>query len=85
MLKCNEIHHAVASGAIEEAGWMQRMELKFHLLMCHHCRRYVDQLQALGRGIRALARHQEPDRETCSRLEHAIISACDHGGSDPSP
>ncbi|MBQ25811.1 zf-HC2 domain-containing protein [Alcanivorax sp.] len=48
MLKCK--HVVVKADALVDGAPLTRRErfaLRLHLLMCHHCRRYVRQLRAL--------------------------------------
>ena len=48
MLKCKEVVEkadALVDGT--PLHWRDRVALRLHLLMCHHCRRYVRQLGAL--------------------------------------
>lgn len=72
MLKCSEISRLVASDETGEFGFMKRMEMKFHLFMCRHCRNYVAQIRSLGRGARDLATTDEPDPENLARMEKKI-------------
>ncbi len=80
MLKCREVTRIVATGEIEELTWMRRIEMRLHLMMCTHCREYLAQIFALGRGVRRLFGLEE-DPETLERLEREIMadSGCDHG------
>jgi hypothetical protein len=75
MLKCNDLSRLVAADEIEEFGFMQRVELKFHLFMCRHCRNYVAQIRSIGQGARDLAAESAPDDEQVQHLEKKI---CDH-------
>ncbi len=38
----------------EKAGWRERLAVRFHLLRCRHCRRYMAQLRAIGAPARNL-------------------------------
>ena len=76
MLMCKDVHHLVASGDVAELGWMRKIELKLHLLMCQHCRRYVEQMAAMGRGFRALVRGRQAEPEQLNRLEKQIVAQC---------
>jgi predicted anti-sigma-YlaC factor YlaD len=76
MLRCKDVHHLVSSGAVDQAGLMKRLELKFHLLMCRHCRTYVAQMAALGSGMRALVGRQQPDPAALARMERDILNEC---------
>ena len=66
MMKCRDISHMVAADTLGELGVFKRLELRLHVLMCTHCRRYLEQIRSLGRGARDLA-----DRDPCpeNRLE----------------
>ncbi len=55
MLNCREVTRLVASDQLQTAGWRTRLAVRMHLFMCHHCRRYVEQLRAIGRAARRLA------------------------------
>ena len=84
MLKCRDLTKMVASDEIEEFSFMQRMELKFHLFMCGHCRNYVAQIRSIGQGAKNAAAETAPDGERLQRLENHI---CDclckgHHGTD---
>jgi len=64
----------VAADEIGEFGFMKRMELKFHLFMCGHCRNYVAQIRSIGQGAKNMAAETEPDREELQRLENHICN-----------
>lgn len=62
MLKCKDVvERADALVDNTPLGWRERFALRMHLLMCHHCRRYVRQLQALVSSLR------RPPSETTSQ------------------
>ena len=42
----------VSDGTADEAGFLARLSLRFHLVMCAHCRRFRRQIEALGRAAR---------------------------------
>jgi hypothetical protein len=79
MLKCKDLSRLVASDGIEEFGFMQRMELRFHLFMCKHCRNYVAQIRSLGQGARDLASESEPDPDQLQKLEKHICDEICNG------
>lgn len=74
MFKCKDVHHLVASGHAEELGWMGRMNMKMHLLMCRHCRNYVEQMRAIGDSARSLWRDRTRTTETEEGLEREILA-----------
>lgn len=53
MLTCREFAHRHASDYIDgQLGWRARLGVRFHLLLCDNCRRFIAQL----RKVRSLAR-----------------------------
>ena len=50
MLSCKEVATILSTG--EPRGGMRRFHLRFHLMMCQHCRRFERQLKALATGLR---------------------------------
>ena len=84
MLKCRDLSRLVASGEIEDFGFMKRMEIKLHLFMCKHCRNYLAQIRSIGQGAKDAAAETEPDQEQLQRLEKNICDKiCNHDhGSD---
>ena len=58
MLSCRELVQIRASDYLDDQlSWRQRAGVRFHLLICNHCRRFMRQL-ALVRSV--LARRPEP-------------------------
>ena len=54
MLKCKDVVEkadALVDGS--PLSWRERLALRMHLLMCHHCRRYVHQLRELVTSLRS--------------------------------
>ena len=72
MSSCKELTRFVASDEFEDAPWRRRLGIRFHLLMCRHCRRYKDQLRTIAKSAR---RHLggDADPETLERLERVIL------------
>ena len=81
MMKCKDVSHLIASGAVDDLGFMKRMELRLHLAMCRHCQGYAHQIKALGDGARRLVSSKEPTAEELQDLENEICEKiCNHGG-----
>ena len=74
MLKCKEVSSLVSSDDLVGAGFMKRMEVRMHLLMCKHCARYFDQIKSVGQGAKNLAQNQEANSEQIERMEHHILN-----------
>jgi hypothetical protein len=52
MLKCREIAHRASEYIDREVPWQKRLAMAFHLLMCGHCRRFVDQMRLAIKATR---------------------------------
>ena len=73
MVTCKEVARALASDELEDAPWTRRLAVRFHLLMCRHCRRYRAQLQAIGAMEREMFGGQSGEEETLERLRKSIL------------
>jgi len=57
MLTCRELVQTRASDYLDsQLNWRQRASVRFHLLICDHCRRFIRQLDLVRR---VLAREPE--------------------------
>ena len=72
MLKCREISRIVAADGTDDLGFMRRLELRMHMIMCVHCRNYLKQIRALGAEARRLAAGGEPSSQELEKLERDI-------------
>ena len=73
MLKCRDVEQR-ADELVDGTplSLRARFALRLHLMMCHHCRRYVKQLRKL---VRALRREYEPaSDEEVNRVLRALDS-----------
>lgn len=73
MLKCREVAYLVASGEIAELGWMRRLEVRLHWMMCKHCRLYAAQMSKLGEMARRAWGPGTTDKAILARLESRIL------------
>lgn len=69
MLKCREIVDNADQLLDGNISRRQRLDLKMHLLICRHCRRYVRQLRALLRAI-PFMHGKASDTEVSRVMEH---------------
>ncbi len=74
MKTCAEIHRLVATGEVEEVGWLPRLSIRLHLMMCVNCRRYRDQLRLLGRWARQAWGPRPGDEVVLDRLRATILT-----------
>ena len=69
MLSCRELAHRHASDYLDgQLGWHVRVGVYYHLLICHHCRRFVAQL----RKVRLLLRNKPIDRPVIDAATQAL-------------
>lgn len=66
MLKCTQAVEDANTMHTSELGWWRRFSLFMHLLMCHHCRRYVRQLKMLLGAVKDM--HGEASDEEVERV-----------------
>ncbi len=69
MLTCREVTRLVASEQYAVAPLLTRLNMRLHLLMCQHCRRYAVQLKLIGRAARRLADGTPEDAAIVDRVQ----------------
>lgn len=73
VVNCEEVSRLIASDEAAQTGWRQRVAIRFHLLMCRHCRRYARQLEQIGRAARQILSDSSPDEDARNRLRDSIL------------
>lgn len=73
MLSCREVMRQVSSDDFSEAGWWQVAALRFHLMMCRHCRAYVRQLRAISEAARKAWGTRGQDDSALQSLKQRIL------------
>jgi predicted anti-sigma-YlaC factor YlaD len=73
MLACNEVTRLWASEEIRTAPLSRRLAVRFHLMMCEHCRRYVRELALIGAAARSSAEESAGSEPALSNLERRLI------------
>ena len=64
MLSCRDLAHHYASDYLDDQlGWRPRLGVRFHLLICEHCRRFVAQLRKVQQLLREKPLHASFVRE----------------------
>lgn len=76
MLKCKQVSQMAATDQLEQQGFMMKLQLRMHLMMCRHCRTYVSQIKAIGRGARKLVSGREADPGQLQKMEDHIVECC---------
>ena len=72
MLSCKEVTRLYASEALGSAPLLRRLKVRFHVLMCTHCKRYVSELRLIGAAARRELGRLLPERSRVQALELAI-------------
>lgn len=54
MLTCRQVTEDADRYLEADLPWRRRLQVRLHLTMCRHCRRYVDQLARTVAMLRAL-------------------------------
>jgi len=85
MISCEEVARIAASGELVESSMRRRLAVRFHLLMCGHCRRYVAQLGAIDAAARKRWGAGSDDPAALGRLEEAIRFDSGSTPADPRP
>ena len=89
MLNCKETAHAVSTEDVVPVGWRQRLAVRFHLMMCRHCRRYAQQMQAMGNAARDVFQHPPKDSsspenpENLAKLQSDILDRLSQAQKHP--
>jgi len=73
MLTCKEVSRSIASDELGAVDGKRRLAVKFHLLMCRHCRRYARQMQEIGDAAKQVFGGDSPDQESRDRLRDSIL------------
>ena len=63
MLKCRDVPKHAEQLVDGQLSFRARMSLRFHLMMCGHCRRYVRQLKLLLRLLPEAEAHRQAQAE----------------------
>lgn len=69
MLKCREVVDSADQLLDGSLSRRQRIAVQLHLMICHHCRRYVRQLRVLLRAI-PFMHSQASDAEVSQVMDH---------------
>lgn len=85
MLSCREVTHVVARGELEGTPWRTRLAIRMHLLMCRHCKRYVNQLRRIGDALRTCFVSEAVDPGRLAQLETAVLVRAGLEAGPPSP
>ena len=72
MLSCKQATRLVSEGLDRELPFLQRMSLRFHVVMCRGCSRYKRQITALSSLITDHYRDYPPAEVSDDVLQEAV-------------
>ncbi|MGF1613718.1 MAG: anti-sigma factor family protein [Gammaproteobacteria bacterium] len=55
MLNCRQVTDRASDYLDQALPFGERLQMRLHLLLCHHCRRYLRQLRATVQALPGLA------------------------------
>jgi hypothetical protein len=73
MLRCDEVTRLHASEELRLAPWRKRLAVRFHLLMCRSCQRYVQELSSIGEAVREASRDRPDDAERLESIVQRVL------------
>lgn len=73
MLSCKEVVKNVSSE--KPSPWWEKLEVRLHLIMCHHCGKYAKQLEMLRSGFRKLieSKISSTDKKKIQDVEDRVL------------
>lgn len=77
MLTCKQVTERASLYVDRELGLWPRLQFRLHLMMCQHCRRYIEQIEAVVRLLR-----NRPTEPAAFETAEALVDAFRrrHGG-----
>lgn len=72
MIRCKEVAELLGTEQLRDQGLSRRLQVRLHLWMCVHCKRFERQIRQMGAAVRRLLGSTEaasPDE----RLEERIL------------
>ncbi len=75
MITCRDISDTASDYLDGPTTFMQRFGLRFHLIVCQHCRRYVKQLNLASRVAQSVSSASEPTDEEIELLVEKLRQA----------
>ena len=82
MLSCRQLTEHSSDYLDRELGLWQRLQVRFHLILCHHCQRYVAQIERTVATVRHLPK-DPPSPEVAAAVLSALRIKQSKGTADP--
>ncbi|MEO1085131.1 MAG: hypothetical protein AAFY88_12900 [Acidobacteriota bacterium] len=82
---CRELADGVASGDVEDLGWLNRLRHRIHGWLCPPCRRYAQQVSSIGDLARDHAADVEPEPCDADAMRRRCLEQLKARGTSPAP
>ena len=73
MISCKEVVKTVSSE--DRSSWRKNLRVRFHLMICRHCRKFAQQLEIMKSSFKKLFKSKtaQVSEETIRKLEDDAI------------
>lgn len=72
MLSCRDIHVMTSDYLDKRLTFMQRMNYRTHMFICHDCKKYLAQFRATLRVLRELRPEKPSEHEVDAQVERML-------------
>ncbi|HDY85421.1 hypothetical protein LCGC14_0600270 [marine sediment metagenome] len=69
MIKCKDVPEQASDYLDGELTFRKRIALRFHLLICHSCRTYVQQIRNTIKTVKVLQPKEKNALDTCPLIK----------------
>lgn len=75
MMNCKEVVRVISSE--DRVNWRTRLEIRFHLFICRHCRKYAKQLDYLRSSLKKAFKTDQSGKKSAevANLEDKILNS----------
>ncbi len=73
MLNCRDVTSKATDYTEGKLPWVTHLQIRFHLMMCWMCRRYLRQLELTAMALRQLSRREGTPAETPAPVREAFL------------
>lgn len=73
MLNCKELSEQASDYIDKNLSFLDRMQIRFHLVMCKHCHRFVEQLALTMNATKALKPKPASEQDIEKQINKMLI------------
>lgn len=71
MLNCKQVTKIISSE--DSQSWRRKLEVRFHLLMCKHCRKYAKHIDIIKTSFKNIFQLSDADKEKINEIEQTVL------------